>query len=456
MVALMAIGVLVVLVARLKINAFIALLVASVLAGLGAVSLGSAGENATGASVSYTLLGVARSMQEGLGATLGGIGAVMALGAMLGRLLAESGGAEVLAGRLERWFGLERAPWCVLVLALVVGLATWFTVGLLLLLPIVLRLARDARGSFVGIILPFLAALSVMHGLMPPHPGPAVAVDALGADSGWVLFWGALVGLPVIWLAGPCYGRWLAPRLELVPPRPAETPVAAAPARPAPGFGLTLVSILMPVGLMLAATLAELALPPNNALLGLAKFMGDPRIALLIAVVFGLWSLGTRGGRSPAQILKATEQSVAEIGMTILIVGAGGGFARVLRDGGVAEAIGALAGHWHLPPLVYGWLLAAFIRAATGSATVGITTAAGLLAPVLGQHPDYTPAQVALVVVAMGSGSLFLSHLNDGGFWLVKDTLGLNLRQTILTWGVCETIVGMAGLLLSLAYFALL
>jgi GntP family gluconate:H+ symporter len=203
---------------------------------------------------------------------------------------------------------------------------------------------------------------------------------------------------------------------------------------------------LLPVLLMLLGTLAELTLPKGHTLRDVATFVGNPTMALMTSVIFCLWSLGTNCGYTKARLLKFTETSVAAVGMTILVVGGGGGFARVLRDGGVADAIGRVGESFHLSPLFYGWLISAFIRVATGSATVAITTASGLLVPVLALHPELSQTHVALIIVAIGCGSLFLSHLNDAGFWIVKECLGLTVAQTFKTWTICETIVGLVGL----------
>lgn len=446
--ALASVGVLVLLITRLKINAFIALVIASLLVGGGAVLLDQQTKNAAGQLVPYTLRGVAGSIQEGLGATLGGIAAVLALGAMLGRLLSESGGAEVLARRFETIFGPKRLEWCIVALAVCVGLATWFAVGLVLLLPILLTLTRRSGRPFLHLALPLVAGLSVMHGLMPPHPGPVVAVDALKADMGLVLLWGFVVGLPTVLIAGPLFARWAVKHVPAQAPEPAVM-TSDNEARTRPGFWLTVFSILLPVALMLMSTVAELFMPKGSPVREVAAFLGHPAMAMLLATMFCLWSLGLRCGMTLTQLLKHTESSVAAVGMTILIVGAGGSFARVLRDSGVADAIGLLGRQMHLSPVLYGWLVAAFIRVATGSATVGITTAAGLMVPLLAGHPEFTPHHVALIIVALGSGSLFLSHLNDGGFWIVKDCLGLNLPQMFKTWTVCETIIAVVGLLLS-------
>jgi GntP family gluconate:H+ symporter len=236
------------------------------------------------------------------------------------------------------------------------------------------------------------------------------------------------------------FARWVAPRIDVAPPGPAVT---TGPAVGRPGFAATAAVIALPVGLMLAASAGELLLPAGGSVRGALAFAGHPVTALVAALVLAAAVFGRAAPFSRARLLEFTEQSVAAIGMTLLVVGAGGGFARVLREAGVAEALGRFAGTANLSPLIYGWLIAAFIRVATGSATVAITTAAGLLAPVLAVHPEVNRN---LLVLSLGSGSLVLSHLNDGGFWIVRDCLGLTVGQTLRTWFVLETILGVAGL----------
>jgi GntP family gluconate:H+ symporter len=378
-----------------------------------------------------------------MGATLGGIAAIIGFGTMLGKLLAESGGAVVLAKGFNAFFGPKRAGLCIMALALAVGLSTWFAVGLLLLLPILITLTKETGQPFLRLALPLLSFLSVMHGVMPPHPGPVVAIEALHANTGLVLLWGFVIGIPVAAIAGPLFARYAVKHVTASPPASAlnteEMPVNHRP----PGFGLTLFSILLPVLLMLLGAGVELAKMQGTRIGSIALFLGNPTIALLIALLFALWSLGTRCGHTPARLLYFTETSIATVGMTLLVVGGGGGFARVLKEAGVATSLGTLADVMHLSPLFYGWFVAAFIRVATGSATVAITTASGLLVPVVAAHPG---VNVELLVVCIGCGSLFLSHLNDGGFWIVKDCLGLTVPQTLRTWTVCETLVGLAGL----------
>jgi GntP family gluconate:H+ symporter len=427
--ALGGIGVLVALVTWARLNAFLALLIAALIVG------GGAGK---------PMLDVAKAFQDGLGTTLAGTAAVICLGTMLGKLLAESRGAEVLAKRFVILFGPRHIGWCIAAIALVVGLTTWFAVGLIILAPILHTLTRETKRPFLELALPLLAFLSVMHGVMPPHPGPVMAINALHANTGKVMLWGFALGIPVAAVAGPLFARVAGRRLGIN-----ASPAEPAPLHPGarwPEFGLTIFSMLLPVGLMLLATLADLIAEPGR-LRDTADFIGNPTIALLIAVLFAHWSLGTHCGFAPSQLLKFSEDCVASVGMTVLIVGGGGGFARVLQTSGVADALGGVAAAAHLSPLLYGWMVAAFIRVATGSATVSITTASALLVPVLARNPG---TNVELVIVAMGCGSLFLSHLNDGGFWIVKECLNLTVAQTFRTWSMCETLVGLVGLALAL------
>jgi gluconate:H+ symporter, GntP family len=434
LIALVGVVALVVLVTVARMNAFLALLTAALLVGAGS---------------GKPMLEIAKAFQDGLGGTLGGVAAVIGLGTMLGKLLAESRGAEVLAKRFAAFFGPSHISWCIMALALVVGLTAWFPVALILLTPILNTLTRETNRPYLQLALPLLAFLSVMHGLMPPHPGPVVAVNLLHANTGMVLIWGFIIGIPTAAVAGPLFARVACQRMQVTCAAVEERPVH--PGARFPEFGLTLFSMLLPVGLMLTATVADLLLSKGSAR-SAADFVGNPTVALFISVLFAHWSLGLKCGLAPVKLLKFSEDCIAAIGMTILIVGGGGGFAKVLQAAGVADALGAVAGAAHLPPLIYAWMVSAFIRVATGSSTVAITTASALVAPVLARNPG---TNVELAVMAIGCGSLFLSHLNDSGFWIVKDCLNLTVAQTMRTWTLCETIVGIVGLLLTLLASAL-
>ncbi|MBW3628172.1 MAG: GntP family permease [Gemmatimonadetes bacterium] len=431
LVALLAIAVLVVLVTGRKWNPFIALLAASIV---------------VGSCVQMGPVGALTSFQQGLGDTLGGIAAIIALGAMFGKLLSESGGAQVLARRGIEYFGPQRAVLCISLLATVIGVVTWFAVGLLLLLPVMLTIARESRRPVMLLAIPMLAFLSTMHGLTPPHPGPVVAINALEAEVGLTLLLALAVGIPTAIVAGPLFARCIVPRL---PETTGNSIIAPAVGRDAaPGFGSTLFVVALPVALLLLSTFTGLILAPGSRASSTLLFLGHPVVALSVAVLLAAAVFARASGFSRAEVLSFSEQSVAAIGMVLLVVGGGGGFARVLRDAGIAGAMGDMATMMSLPPLVYGWLVAAFIRVATGSATVGITAASGLLAPIVATDPAISRE---LLVLAMGFGSLFLSHLNDGGFWIVKEILGLSVKETFKTWTALESIIGIVGLGFTLA-----
>ncbi len=435
---------LVVLVARFKLNAFIALILASLFVG---VCSGMA------------LTDIAKAFQTGVGTTLGFIAVVVGLGTMLGKMLAESGGAEVIANRFIELFGERRLPWAMLVIAFIVGLPVFFGVGVVLLIPIVFTLVCKTGTPLLALGLPLIAGLSVAHGLIPPHPGPLVAIEKLGANTGLTILYATIIGFPTAIIAGPLFAKWIVPRLSISTGGLGEK--LSAPASPAlkPGFGITLFTILLPVLLMLVATVAEVALTkgtleqPAHPARAWMLFIGSPLMALLIAVLFSFYSLGKQCGLRGGQILKFTEDCVGPAAGILLVVGAGGGFSKVLELSGAADAIAGLAKGWQLSPLVLGWIVAALIRVAVGSATVAITLGSAILAPVAAAHPGTSPE---LLVIALGAGSLILSHLNDGGFWFVKEYLNLTVAQTLKTWTVLETIIAVVALALTLLLDALI
>ena len=424
---------LVILVARFKVHAFLALILASLFVGLSSGTAPSA---------------ITRAFQDGVGNTLGFIAVVVGLGTMLGRMLAESGGAERVASTFIRLLGPGRLHWTMMLVGFIVGTPVFFAVGLVLLMPILVSLVRETRTPLLLLGIPLAAGLSVSHGLVPPHPGPMVAIAKLQADVGKTILYAILVGLPVAVIAGPVFGRFIAKRVPVAAGGLAER-VASGPRREPPGFGLTLFTILLPVLLMLLATLAEIGLSKSNPLRPYATFAGSPLVALLVAVLFSFYSFGYRCGFNRESLLKFMEDCVGPAAGIMLVVGAGGGFSKVLETCGAADAIAAAARGWHLSPLLLGWIMAALFRVAVGSATVAITLAAGLIAPIAEAHPGTSPE---LLVVALGGGSTMLSHLNDGGFWFVKEYFGLTVPQTLKTWTVMVSLIS----LITLAFVLLL
>ena len=431
--AAVAVVALIVLIARFKLHPFVALITVSLALGLVAgMSFGT----------------VVKSFQDGVAGVLGFIAIVVGLGTMLGKMMAESGGATRIATTLIDQFGERRVHWAIMFVAFIVGIPVFFQVGFVLLIPLVFTIARRSGLSLVKIGIPLVAGLSVVHGMVPPHPAATLAVVAFQADLGLTIAYAILVGLPTAALAGPIFAAWISPRIAL----PAENPMAAqmtgetaARDRDLPSFGMAVFTVLLPVILMLLASTADVLLDTTNPVRRALDAIGGPIVALLLALLFSLWSLGYKRHFTRDQILKFGNDCLAPTATILLIIGAGGGFNRVLLDSGVGKAIADLAVGSHASPLLLAWTVAALIRIATGSATVAMTTSAGIVAPIAAATPGIAPSP-ELLVLATGAGSLVLSHVNDSGFWLIKEFFNMTVPQTLKTWTVAETIIGVAGL----------
>jgi gluconate:H+ symporter, GntP family len=423
-----AVVALIVLIARFKLHPFVVLIV---------VSLG------LGMAAGMPFGGVVKAFQDGVGGVLGFIAIVLGLGTMLGKMMAESGGATRIAATLITLFGEKRVHWAIMFVAFIVGIPVFFQVGFVLLIPLVFTIARRTGVSLVKIGIPLVAGLSVVHGMVPPHPAAMLAVDAYQADVGRTIFYGILVGLPTAALAGPIFASWIAPRIAL----PAESPIAAQVAggapRDMPGFGISLFTVLLPVILMVCASTADVALDTASTFRSALDFVGTPIVSLLLALLFSFWALGYKQHFTRDQILKFANDCLGPTAAILMVIGAGGGFNKVLLESGVGKAIADLALGFHASPLLLAWTVAALIRVATGSATVAMTTGAGIAAPIAVATPG---THAELLVLATGAGSLVLSHVNDAGFWLIKEYFNLTVPQTLKTWTVAETIIGVAGL----------
>jgi GntP family gluconate:H+ symporter len=384
-----------------------------------------------------------------VGGTLGHIAIIVALGTMLGKMMAESGAADQIAHTLIEVFGEKNVPWAMVVIGLLIGLPAFFEVGFVLLVPILFTVARRTGTSLILLGLPMVAGLSVVHGLVPPHPAAMLAVTIYKADVGRTIFYALLIGIPAAVIAGPIYARIIAPHVQLpVENQMAEQLTAHDERRSLPGFWLSLLAILLPVILMLIGSWADAMSVPGSAFNNGLHLAGNDDMALLIGALFSFVTLGTMRGFTRATILRFSTECLAPTAAITLLVGAGGGFGRVLQDSGVAGAIIVVAMLSHVPLLLLAWLLAALMRLATGSATVAMTTAAGIVAPIAmhstGVHPE-------LLAIATGAGSLIFSHVNDGGFWLVKEYFNMSVGQTMKTWSVCETIISILGLIFTAA-----
>ena len=440
LIVLAAIVVLLLLITVAKMNPFVALIVTAI---------------GTGVAAGMPLFttedhpGIIDSIKTGMGNTLGFLAIVLALGTMLGKMMAESGGAERIARTLIRLFGEKNVHWAMMCVAFLVGIPVFFQVGFVLLIPLVFTIAKQTGVSLVKIGVPLVAGLSVVHGLVPPHPAAMAAVNIFNADVGTTILYSLIVGLPTAIIAGPLYGNWIGSRIhKSVPKEMGEQLTDTGETKSLPGFFNTLITILVPVFLMLISTIAELVLVKDTILFQTFKFIGDPIVALLIATIYSFFSLGFFRGMSRESILKFTNDCLAPTATILLVIGAGGAFNRVLLDSGIGDYIAEIATASQISPILLGWGIAAMIRVATGSATVSMMTAAGIVAPIAAVVPG---VNVELLVLATGAGSLILSHVNDSGFWLIKEYFGMTVKETLMTWTALETIISVAALVFILA-----
>ena len=431
--AVAGIALVVLLTAVLKLHPFLALIAGSLLVAF---------------TASVPVAAILPAFESGVGSTLGDIGVIVALGAMLGKLLVDSGGADRLVGAIIDRVGPRYAPWAMLLGAMVVGLPMFFETALVLLIPIIYLAWQRIGGSILRIGIPALAGISVLHGLIPPHPGPLIAVNALHASIGDTLGLGVLVAIPTAAIAGPLFGSWIARRIRPNPPQRLAAQYSAEAASRGgdgvPSVPVTLSVVLLPVAVMLARTVVDVTTNAASQAHRVADFVGDPIIALCLAVVAALVLFRFERVRAGAVLADA----LPPIAGILLIIGAGGGFKQVLITTGLADSIGKAAHDSHLSMLLLAWLVAVAIRLATGSATVATVTASGIIAPIAATS---TGTSTALLALAVGSGSLFFSHVNDAGFWLVKEFFGMDVKQTLKSWSVMETVLSCVSIVLILA-----
>ncbi|KAA0022592.1 GntP family permease [Antrihabitans cavernicola] len=426
--ALGGVAVIIALITWLKIHPFLALVIGAIGVGL------AAGLGAQPSVDSFT---------KGFGSTMAGVGVLVGFGAMFGKLLADSGGADRIVDTLVGRSSPAVLPWTMALVGAVIGLPMFFEIGLVLLMPVIILVARRSGLPLIRVAIPTLAGLSVMHGLVPPHPGPLVAVTALNANLGLTLGLGVLVAIPTVIVAGPLFGK-IAARWVDVPVPELFITDSAKSREHRPSFGAALLAVLIPVILMLGKAIADVvAADSKSPAKSVLDFLGTPAIALGLAVIFGILLLGRGGRMDRSAIAKSLETALPPIAGILLIVGAGGGFKQVLVDTGIGDVIAKAIEGSNLSVLLLAWIVAALIRVATGSATVATVTASGILAPVAA---DLSNTHVSLMVLAIGAGSLFLSHVNDAGFWLVKEYLGVSVGQNLKTWTAMECVISVTGL----------
>lgn len=457
-VTVIGIAIVVLLIVKFTMHAFLALTIGSLFVGIGSgIPLGN----------------VAGTFLDGVGDVLGGVGVLIVLGAMLGKLLADSGGANEVVDKILTG-GSRVLPWRMALIAFIIGIPMFFEIGLVLLIPVIMLAIHRSQRAAMYLAIPALAGLSVLHGFIPPHPGPLAAIANLNGQVGITLAIGLLIAIPTVIIAGPLFAM-VAARWVPIGARGAggnlvtsgstggsnsggtasgggsgdgdtaatDKQTQAATLRRRPSFTATILTILTPVVLMLIRAAADVWMSKDAWIYPLLKFIGEPVVALLVAVLLAMITFGRNVGFSASTLTTKCADSLKPIVSATFIVGAGGGFKAVLVGGGTGVAIGKVAVLLSLSALVLGWMVAVLVRLATGSATVATVTASGIVAPLA---TGLSPAHLALVVLAVGAGSLFFSHVNDAGFWLVKEYFGMTVGQTIKTWSVMETIISVVGL----------
>jgi len=424
---IVAIGIIVllILIMAFRINAFIALIL---------VALG------VGIAQGMPVTEVVGSIESGVGSTLGYLAMILGFGAMLGALIAESGAAQNITQRLIKQFGIKNIQWAVILTGFIVGVPMFYTVGFLMLIPIIFAIAASTRLPLLYVGIPMVASLSVTHGFLPPHPAPTAIAVIYEADISLTLLYGVILAIPTIIIAGPLFGS----TLKNIKTSPVESlyDIKEIPAEQVPPFWISVFTALTPVILMGAAAVAKLNLAESSVGFQILNFVGDPIMALLIAVLLAVYTLGLRQGKSMRAIMASLTESVKAIAMIMLIVGAGGAFKQVLIDSGISDYIVETFKNTDISPLVLAWSIAAALRVSLGSATVAALTAAGIAAPLIGS----TDVNPELLVLATGAGSLTFSQVNDTGFWLFKEYFNLTIWQTFRSWTVMETIVSIVGL----------
>jgi gluconate transporter len=430
-----SIALLLVLILYARLHAFLALMLTSMVLGL-----------ACGMEPAKVL----KSIQAGFGEALGFIAIVLALGAMIGRFLQHSGGGRALAEWLLGRFGRDRAIWAVLISSFLVGLPIFFEVGFIILVPLAWSLARESKKSLLYFGLPMACALTVTHAMVPPHPAPAAAAQLLGADLGRAILYGCAISIPMAISGGILYGPWISKRLFIPVPSHASRDTGAADGQAPPPVGIVVLFLTLPVLLIFASTIADLTGSPGRSTLG---FIGHPFSALGLTALSCIYVFGFRRGLDRSAVARMTTESLVPIGTLLAIIGGGGAFKQVIVDSGVGPYAGRLLASSNISPLLLAYAVAAAMRVAQGSATVAIITAAGIVAPLVKDIPGYTPE---IILLALCCGGTILSHVNDAGFWLVNESFGMTVPQTLRSWTAMKVITSVVGILIVLAIQALL
>lgn len=426
LIVILGILLLFVLIAKFKLNAFISFIIVCVFVGV---------------FQGMELDRIVEAIQIGMGNTLGFLVMILGLGAMLGKLVSDSGAAQRITSKLVSSFGIKYIQWAVVVAGFIVGIPMFYSVGFVILIPLVFTIAASTGLPLIYVGLPMLASLSVTHGFLPPHPAPTAIAGMFNADIGKTLLYGIIIAIPTIIVAGPLFTRTIK-NIKATPLKEFYNPIVLKEEE-MPGMGISLFTTLLPIILILCSTLFTLFVPGEFLLKEVIVFIGSPVIAMLISVLVAIYALGISRGKKMPELMNSVSSSVSSITMILLIIAGAGALKQILVTSGVSDYIGALLNGSSISPLILAWFIATVIRVCVGSATVAGLTAAGIALPLI-QNTGVSPE---LMVLAIGSGSLMLSHVNDGGFWMFKEYFNLTVKETLSTWTIMETTVGIMGLI---------
>ncbi|WP_323703854.1 gluconate:H+ symporter [Mammaliicoccus sp. Dog046] len=427
--------ILLILIMYLKLNTFIALIMTSMI---------------TGIILGMPLDKIVETVEKGMGDTLGHIAIIFGLGSILGKLLSDGGGATRIADTLINTFGKKYVTWAMIIASFIIGISLFLEVAFVLLIPLVFTLAKRMKISNLQVGIPMGTSIAVTHGFLPPHPGPVAISEAVNANIGQVLLYGLIIGIPLAIIVGgtfPKIARVLAPSaFEKEGNTASIGKMATIDPNKLPGFGISLLTALLPVILMLFATVVQLITGhdqgPTNWFESIVFLLGSSVSAMLIAVLFAIYSMGIKQSKNMTEITKTFEEAIGPIAMLLLIIGGGGTFKQVLIDGGVGDTISTIFHGTNMSPIFLAWLAAALLRVALGSTTVAAISSVGIVLPLL----TSSDVNISLVVLAIGAGSIFCSHVNDAGFWMFKEYFGLTIKETFLTWTLLESILSVLGL----------
>ncbi|WP_437919594.1 gluconate:H+ symporter [Sphingobacterium sp. LRF_L2] len=426
-IVVLGVALLLILVTLVRLNTVFSLLIASV---------------AVGFAMDMRAVDILKSIETGASSTMGQLALLLAFGAVLGKLMADGGAAEQITVVLTKVFGRQNLPWAMVITGFLVGIPLFYNVGFIVLVPFVFMVCASNKLPILYVAIPLLAALSVTHGYLPPHPGATAIALTYQADIGLTMAYGIIVAIPAIIISGPFFGRTLK-EIPTNPPSELFSEQNHTDERKLPGFGLSLFTGLFPIILITLGSFSYLLLPNGSFLLIALRFLGDPVVALMTASLAAMYTMGIRQGKSLKQQSESVEEAIRGITMILFIIAASGVFKQILVDSGVAIYIANLTNDLTLSPLVLAWSIAGIIRLVIGSASVAGITAAGIMLPIV-QTNDITPE---LMVLATGAGSLMFSHVNDPGFWMFKSYFGLSMKDTFRSWTVMETLVSIIGLI---------